>query len=160
MIFFGKCKFELHVHRIMEFNDSKIDSHVSECCERLYPGRDPKFRTSCSRNMSAKLCEVFLNSIKKQTKSENHETCWDIVISYVENMIKILEDLMHVVMYDAYKPGHLYMWDLISHVEMSWFVSILRDNVHEIFWNFYHSLHIWYHDISTSFMIFGLRLFL
>ena len=95
---------------------------------------------------------------KKQTKSENHETCWDIVISYMEAMIKILEDFVHVIMYDAYKAGHLYMWDLISHVEMSWFVSIVRDNVHKIFWNFYHSLHIWYHDISTSFMIFGLRL--
>ena len=80
---------------------------------------------------------------KKQTKSENHETCWDVMISYVEAMIKILEDFVHAVTYDAYKPGHLY---------------IVRDNVHEIFWNFYHSLHIWYHDISTSFMIFGLRL--
>ena len=45
-----------------------------------------------------------------------------------------------------------------SHVEMSWFVSIVRDNVHEIFWNFYYSLHIRYHDLSTSFMIFRLRL--
>ena len=41
--------------------------------------------------------------------SENHETCWDVVISYVEAMIKILEDFMHVVTYDAYKPGHLYL---------------------------------------------------
>ena len=95
---------------------------------------------------------------KKQTKSENHETRWDVVISYVEAMIKISEDFVHVVTYDAYKPGHLYMWYQISHVEMSCFVSIVHDNVHEIFWNFYHSLHIWYHDISTSFMIFGLRL--
>ena len=86
---------------------------------------------------------------KKQTKSKNHETYWDVVISYMEVMIKIL---------DAYKPGHLHMWYQISHVEMFWFVSIVRDNVHEIFWNFYHSLHIWYPDISTSFMIFGLHL--
>ena len=95
---------------------------------------------------------------KKQTKSENYETCWDVVISYMEAMIKIWEGLVHVIMYDAYEAGHLCMWDLISHVEMSWFISIVRDNVHKIFWNFYHSLHIWYHDISTSFMIFGLRL--
>jgi len=50
---------------------------------------------------------------KKQTKSENHETCWDVVISYVEAMIKISEDFVHVVTYDAYKPGHLYMWYLM-----------------------------------------------
>ena len=95
---------------------------------------------------------------KKQTKSGNHKTCWDIVIWYMDAMIKISEDFMHVIMYDAYKAGHLYMWDLISHVEMSWFVSIVRDNVYQNFSNFYHSLHIWYDDISISFMIFGLCL--
>ena len=95
---------------------------------------------------------------KKQTKSENHETYWDVVISYVEAMIKISEDFMHVVTYDAYKPGHLYTWYLISHVEMSWFVSIVRDNLRETFSNFYHRVRIWYHDILTSFIIFGLRL--
>ena len=53
--FFEKYKFELHVIRIMEFNDSKNDSHVTECSVRLYPGTDPKFRTSWSRNMTANL---------------------------------------------------------------------------------------------------------
>ena len=48
-------------------------------------------------------------------------------------------------------------WNLLR-CRMSWFISIVRDNVHQTFSNFYHSLHIWYHDISTSFMIFGLRL--
>ena len=46
---------------------------------------------------------------EKQMKSENHETCWDVVISYVEAMIKIWEGFVHVVTYDAYKSGHLYM---------------------------------------------------
>ena len=41
--FFGKCKFELHVHRIIEFNDSKNDIHDIECSVRPYPGTDPKF---------------------------------------------------------------------------------------------------------------------
>ena len=50
---------------------------------------------------------------KKQTKFKNHETCWDVVISYVEAMIKIWEGLVHVVTYDAYKPQHLDMWYLI-----------------------------------------------
>ena len=51
---------------------------------------------------------------KKQTTYENHETCWDVVISYVEAMIKIWEDFVHVVTYDAYKLGHLHMWYLMS----------------------------------------------
>ena len=49
--------------------------------------------------------------------------------------------------------------------EVSWFheegdevVSIVRDKLAQNLLNFYHSLHIWYHDISTSFKIFGLRL--
>jgi hypothetical protein len=91
-------------------------------------------------------------------KSENHETCRDVVISYVEAMIIIWEGFIHVVMYDAYKSEHLHMWYLITYLEMSWFVSIVCDNMHETFFNFYHNLHIQYHDISTSFMIFGLRL--
>ena len=51
---------------------------------------------------------------KMQTKSENHETCWDIVISYVEAMIKILEDFVHVVTYDAYKSKNLRRSFIIS----------------------------------------------
>jgi hypothetical protein len=45
----------------------------------------------------------------------------------------------------------------ILHVEMSCFVSIVRANVLETFSNFYHGIHIRYDDISTSFMIFGIR---
>ena len=51
------------------------------------------------------------------------------MISYVEAMIKILEDFVHVVTYDAYNLGHLGKPELVSHVEMSWFVSIVRDNL-------------------------------
>ena len=36
------------------------------------------------------------------------------------------------------------------------FASIVRDNLRETCSNFYHSLPIWYHDILTSFMIFGI----
>ena len=43
---------------------------------------------------------------KMQTKSENHETCRDVMISYVEDAIKIWEGLVHVITYDAYKPGY------------------------------------------------------
>ena len=48
-------------------------------------------------------------------------------------------------------------WQRGGRADMSSFVSIVRDNVHQTFSNFYHSIHIRYHDISISFMIFGLR---
>jgi len=38
------------------------------------------------------------------------------------------------------------------------FVNIVRDNFYEIFSNFYHSLHIWYHDILRNLMILEIRL--
>ena len=67
MNFFKKYNFELHVVRIMEFNDSKIDSHVSECCERPYPGTDPKFWTFLfTKHVREIACEVFINSIKSK----------------------------------------------------------------------------------------------
>ena len=105
---------------------------------------------TCPRNCVWSVYKFY----KKQTKSENHETCWDVVISYVEAMIKFSEDFMHVVTYDAYKPGHLYIW---SHVEMLGFLSIIRDDVLEIFLNFYHGTRMRYLDLSTSFMNFRLR---
>jgi hypothetical protein len=40
------------------------------------------------------------------------------------------------------------MWGLLG------FVPIVHDNFHETVSNFYHNLYIWYHDISSSFMIF------
>jgi hypothetical protein len=33
--------------------------------------------------------KLFKNCIKTQTKSENHETCPHVMISYVEDVIKI-----------------------------------------------------------------------
>jgi len=67
---------------------------------------------TCPRNCVWSVYKFY----KNQTKSENHETCWDVVISYVEAMIKISENFVHVVTYDAYKPGHLHMWYQIWHV--------------------------------------------
>ena len=57
-------------------------------------------------------------------KSENHETCRDVMISYVEDVIKIWEGLVHVITYDAYKPGYLHMGGhaeplVLSNQEMS-----------------------------------------
>ena len=95
---------------------------------------------------------------KKQTKSENHETCQDVMISYVEAMIKIWEGFAQVVTYDACKPKNLRRSFMISWrgrqggEHRTWQTCAKPPQF------FYHSLHIWYHDISTSFKIFGLRL--
>ena len=52
---------------------------------------------------------------------------------------------------DTYDPSLL-------EVGLLWFANIIRDNLCETSSIFYHSLHVWYLDILTSFMIFGLRL--
>ena len=40
---------------------------------------------------------VVLKLYKTQTKSENHETCWQVMISYLETMIKIWDCFEKVV---------------------------------------------------------------
>ena len=45
--------------------------------------------------------------LKKQTKSENHEICQDLVISYVEAVVKNGEGFAQSVMYDVCKPKYL-----------------------------------------------------
>jgi hypothetical protein len=40
---------------------------------------------------------VVLNMYKTQTTSKNHEICWNVMISYVEAVIKILECFEKVV---------------------------------------------------------------
>jgi hypothetical protein len=59
--FFGKYKFELQLHRIMTFHECENDIHVTDYCFRPYLGRDLKFRTSSSRNMTTNL---WTNSFK------------------------------------------------------------------------------------------------
>ena len=51
--------------------------------------------------------EWFLNSKKKQMKSENHEICQDLTISYVEAMVKNWDDITQSVTYGVYKPKYL-----------------------------------------------------
>ena len=98
----------------MEFNDSKNYSHITECSVRPYPGTDQNFRHLVHETWPRTCVRSVFKFYKKQTKSKNHETYWDVVISYVKAMIKISEDFVHVVMYDAYKTWHLYMWYQIS----------------------------------------------
>jgi hypothetical protein len=42
--------------------------------------------TKHDRELAIQLCLIFY---KTQTKSKNHETCQDVMISYVETQIKI-----------------------------------------------------------------------
>ena len=45
-----------------------------------------------------------------------------------------------------------------SSSEILWFVNIVHDRFVRNLFIFYHSLHIWYHEILTNLVIFGLRL--
>jgi hypothetical protein len=47
---------------------------------------------------------VVFKFYKTQTKSENHETYRDVMISHVEVVIKIWQCFVKVVTYDVYKP--------------------------------------------------------
>jgi hypothetical protein len=42
-------------------------------------------------------------------KPENHETCRDVMIPYVEAMIKNWQYFINVFMYNAYKPNN---WEI------------------------------------------------
>ena len=98
---------------------------------------------------------VVFKFYKKQTKSENHETCQDVMISYVEAVIKIWEGFAQVVTYDACKPKNFRRSFMIS-----W--RGRRVGKHRT-WQTYVKPSQFFitastYDILTSFMIFGLRL--
>jgi hypothetical protein len=42
-----------------------------------------------------------------QKKSENHEICQDVMISYVEVVVNSWEVSAQFIIYDVYKPQHL-----------------------------------------------------
>ena len=89
-----------------------------------------------------------------QNKSKNDETSRGVVISHAYPVIKILESFDDVDTKEAHKAAtHTYV-SLISHVGMCCILSIGRVNVVENFSNFYQSIRMRYHDISTSFVIF------
>ena len=57
---------------------------------------------------------VVFKLYKKQTLSENHETCRDVMISCVKAVIKSWQRFVKVVTYDAYKPKNLRRSFMIS----------------------------------------------
>ena len=76
-------------------------------CEAL-PGKWKEFSKILFRKHDhERVAEWFLNSKKNQTKSENHEICQDLVISYVEAVVKNWEGFAQSVTYDVYKPKYL-----------------------------------------------------
>jgi hypothetical protein len=95
---------------------------------------------------------------KTQTKSENHETCPRVMISYIEPVIKMWENFEKAVMHYVQKPKRstLKLYDFMCRSLR--FLHIVRHSFLETFSNFYHSLYIWYHDTWISFMIFWLCL--
>jgi hypothetical protein len=64
--------------------------------------------------MTTNLGPVVFKLYRKKIWSKNHETCRDVMISYVEAVIKILQSFMKVVTYDAYKPKHVQISFMIS----------------------------------------------
>ena len=54
-----------------------------------------------------RVAEWFLNSKKSKQSLKTHEICQDLMISYVEAMIKNWEGFAQSVTYDVYKPKYL-----------------------------------------------------
>ena len=94
------------------------------------------------------------------------------IIRWIKKITKILHEAIHLV-YCLYKkfwsetPIRSLLWLKIltdptyvygTTSEMLRFVSNVRDNFYETCSIFYHSLHVWYHDILTNLIIFRLRL--
>ena len=67
----------------------KNNIHVIKSDVWPYLGNEKKFGTSCSGNTITNVWPNGFQILKKQTKSENHEICQDLVISYVDAMVKI-----------------------------------------------------------------------
>jgi len=94
------------------------------------------------------------------------------IIKWIQKITKILHETIHHVccLYKKFwcgTPIQSSIWLKISTdpsyvygttLEMFRFVSNVRENFCEISLIFYHSLHVWYHDITTNPKIFRLRL--
>ena len=55
---------------------------------RPYSENEKKSNILFGKYDHERVAEWFLNSKKKQTKSENHEICHDVMISYVAAVVK------------------------------------------------------------------------
>ena len=51
---------------------------------------------------------TLINFYKKQMKSEKCEICYDIMISYVDAMVKVWKSFAQVIIYTPYKSKHLH----------------------------------------------------
>ena len=51
---------------------------------------------------------TLINFYKKQMKSEKYKICYDIMISYMDAMVKILKSFAQVITCIPYKSKHLH----------------------------------------------------
>jgi hypothetical protein len=70
---------------------------------RPYREKIKKFKLVVHETWWRTSCPVVFKMYKKQIWSKNYETCWDIMISHGEVVIKIWRGFVKVITYDAYK---------------------------------------------------------
>ena len=127
-------------------------------CDTVSKNRPPISNILFMKHDYELAVELFFKFYKKQTKTKNLETCRDVMISYVEAVIKIwggFTQVCHVRCLPPRRPLHEIMKLLrrFFGLQASYVTTCAKPS-----YFFYHSLNIWYHDILTNFMIFGLRL--
>jgi hypothetical protein len=83
----------------MENNEWKNDIHVIEYKLRYNLGTTRNFKHHVYVKRRQTCDPVVLKLYKTQTKSENHETCRDVMLSYVEGVIKIWHYFVKVIMH-------------------------------------------------------------
>jgi hypothetical protein len=85
---------------------------------------------------------IIFKFYKKQTKSENHEICQDVTISYVEAVVKIekvshkLSPMIHLKR-SISEENHIVEKDPVR-FEVSYVTTCVKPSQF-----FYHSLHVW-----------------
>ena len=100
--------------QIMEFNDSKLIVMLVSVVWGRIQERTRNFGHLDHETWLRTCVRSVFKLYKKQMKSENHETCQDVMISYVEAVIKIWGGFAQVVTYDACKPKNLQRSFMIS----------------------------------------------
>jgi hypothetical protein len=105
-------------------------------------------------------CPVIFKMYKNQIWSETYETCWDVIISHGEAVIKIWWGFAKVRTYDAYKFKVLRrgVWFYVKHnylpsivdVKFSWnLIQILSQCPHMITWHLDK-----FHNFPTKFVFY------
>jgi len=149
-----KRKFELRVHRIMDFNDSKNVILVLECIFRPNPKTDPNFLSTFARSNTSKFCAGGFEILKNSNESRNSRNlarCRYIICVCHGKKLRKFGARCHVHCSQTSTSPHMIMWSYgLWATYMTTCSKFLQ--------NFFHSIRIWYNDISPSFVIFGIHL--